>query len=71
MMPVLDRPKPTLSFEAEIERLSSPFVQRSSEAAHRALETIGDRAAYYAQFSRDQARALRIIVGDLTRAVQQ
>ena len=68
-MPVLDRP--TLNFEAERERLSGPFVQRSSEAAHRALESIGDRAAYYAQFSRDQARVLRIIIGDLTRAVQQ
>lgn len=70
-MPVLDRPKPALSLEAEIERLSSPFAHRSSEAARRALETIGDRVAYYAQFSRDQARALRIIIGDLTRAVQQ
>jgi len=70
-MPVLDRPTTTLNFEAERERLSSPFVQRSSAAACSALETIGDRAAYYAQFSRDQARVLRMIVGDLTRAALQ
>ena len=55
----------------ERKRLSNPFVHRSSEAARQVLETIGDRAAYYAQFPRDQARVLRIIVGDLTRAVQQ
>ena len=71
MMPTLEQSTPSLDFEVEHERLSSPIVQHSSEAAREVLKTIGDRAAYYAQFPRDQARVLRIIVGDLTRAVQQ
>ena len=68
---MLEQPATPLDFEAERERLSTPLVQRSSEAARQALEIIGDRTAYYAQFSRDQARVLRIIIGDLTRAAQQ
>lgn len=68
-MTVLDRPTRTqFCFESERQRLLEAFSQRSSELARQVVESLGNLREYYAQFTRDQALALRVIVGDLTRS---
>ena len=66
-MPVLERPT-QLNFETEHQRLLDAFVQCSSELACQVVESLGNLREYYSKFDRDQARVLRMIVGDLTRS---